>query len=369
MSLPAPSKAIPTGTAGPGASAGRLPPRALLVAAPLIGLLAAVLGVVSADRARTAERAAPAVPAITAAAPAGPAPSAAAQLAAEARSTAEEARRAAADLGATLAAERARLAERIEAVAAEGGRLAPRIDAAEALLRGPLAERIARLEAAEAPLAQRITALETALRSAEAAAGRAEATAQRAEALAREARDSAARRGPGAERFIAAALHLQASIATSRPWSREYRAMTELAPAGALPRPLAEVLGSHAARGLPTESELRERYLSLLPQLLARAPAEGSLIWRAGASVRAVVSVTGLVSPPPPSEAETALTGIAEQLRRGNLVGAVADAGTLDASLQPLLAGWIAQARARLAVEQAVQEVLLRALTQGTHPS
>jgi hypothetical protein len=40
----------------------------------------------------------------------------------------------------------------------------------------------------------------------------------------------------------------------------------------------------------------------------------------------------------------------------------VADAGALDDAVQPLLAGWMAQARARLAVEQAVQETLLRAL-------
>jgi hypothetical protein len=54
-----------------------------------------------------------------------------------------------------------------------------------------------------------------------------------------------------------------------------------------------------------------------------------------------------------------------DQLRRGNLAAAVSDAATLDAGLQPLIAGWMAQARARLAVEQAVQETLLRALGRG----
>lgn len=235
---------------------------------------------------------------------------------------------------------------------------------AATLLRAPLAPAtageappsLARIEAAIAP------ALDAA-RRAEDQATRAEAQAVRAEAAAQRLEGSLAQRGPQGDRFLAAALLLQSSVATARPWLREYQTMADLAPAGALPRPVAEVLMSHAARGLPSEAELRERFSALMPQLVARAPQPGGFFDQGLGLLRGGFAAIGLTAPPPPSDQEVAIGAVAQQLRRGNLAGAVADATALDASLQPLLAGWLAQARARIAVEQAVQETLLRALS------
>jgi hypothetical protein len=207
-----------------------------------------------------------------------------------------------------------------------------------------------------------IAALEVALAEAAAATARAEALTRRIE-------QAEALRGPQGERFIAAALLLQAAIATPRPWLREYQALTSLAPPGALPAPLAEVLLSHAARGLPTEAELRERYAVLMPQLLARAPRGEDMVGRTLTAMRSTAAGIGLAAPPPASDQEQAIAGVAQQLRRGNLAAAVADAAALDPALQPLLAGWLAQAAARLAVEQAVHETLLRALLAPTRPA
>jgi len=218
----------------------------------------------------------------------------------------------------------------------------------------------------------RAAALDALLRQANAQLA---AHAARAEEAARQAAASAQRlaeleaRGPTADRFLAATLLLQSSVATPRPWLREYQVMMGLAPPGAVPRPLAEVLASHAARGLPGEAELRDRFTALAPQLLDRAPQDHSLMRRAGLAARGVLSGIGLAAPPEAGLQAIALTGITEHLRRGNLAGAVADAGALDAGLQPLLAGWLAQARARMAVEQAVQETLLRALAPPPQPA
>lgn len=175
--------------------------------------------------------------------------------------------------------------------------------------------------------------------------------------------------GDVSDRFIPAALLLQAAIATPRPWLREYQAMVALAPPGALSPSLAEVLLSHAARGVPSEAELRERYAALQPQLVARAPRPGHAADQAFSMMRAAAAGIGLAAPPAPTDQEQAIAGVAHQLRRGNLAAAVADAAALDAALQPLLAGWLAQAGARLAVEQAVQETLLRALTAQGRPT
>jgi hypothetical protein len=236
------------------------------------------------------------------------------------------------------------------------------VAAPDAALVEALLARVARLEAAMAPIGE-------AARHAESAAAAAERVASQAGTRAAALEQAVALRGPGGDRFLAAALLLQASIATPRPWQREYQAMMDLAPPGAVARPAAEVLVSHAARGVPTEAELRERFALLMPQLVARAPRQGDALDHAIAALRGGFAAVGLSSPPEPSDQAEAIAGIAQHLRRGNLVAAVGDTAALDASLQPLLAGWLAQARARLAVEQAVQETLLRILSPAPNPS
>jgi len=213
-------------------------------------------------------------------------------------------------------------------------------------------------------LLARIGLLEARLADVGATAMQAAGQSARAEAMGQRLQQDASQRGPQGDRFVAAALLLQATIATPRPWLREYQAMAELAPPDALPRALSEVLLSHAGRGLPTEAELRERFAALAPQLIARAPRQGDALDQTLNAVRGAVAGIGLAAPPPPTDQEQAIAGVAYQLRRGNLAAAVADGAALDASLQPLLGGWLAQARARIAVEQAVQETLLRALTR-----
>ncbi len=226
---------------------------------------------------------------------------------------------------------------------------------------GAFALRGSRAGAAPDPLALRVARVEAALAEAQHVAVRAAAPAPSVVAQATPA--------PQPDRFIAAALLLQSAVATPRPWLREYQVMVALAPPGALPAPLAEVLLSHAARGLPTEAELRERYAVLVPQLIARAPRDADGLGRTLSAIRGAASSIGFASPPPPSDQEQAIAGVAQQLRRGNLAAAVADAAALAPTLQPLLAGWLTQARARLAVEQAVQETLLRALVAQVPPA
>lgn len=225
---------------------------------------------------------------------------------------------------------------------ADGGRTA-----SARLERGPVEER-ARAD-------ERLSALEDTTRRLEAA------LARNAGALGR-GPEADAVRGSQQERFILAMLHLQAAVGSARPWLREYEVATALAPPDALPRPVAEVLASHAARGLVAEADLRERFAALAPMLLTRAPRQGGIIEQAATMMRMALAAIGLAAPPPPSDADATVGRIQDHLRRGNLAGAVSDAATLDPSLQPLIAGWLAQARARLAVEQAVQETLLRAL-------
>lgn len=222
----------------------------------------------------------------------------------------------------------------------------------------------ARLERSQAEERARAT---DRLAAIEGAIGRLETSAARSEEMSRRALETEGRRAAQQERFILAMLHLQAAIGSARPWLREYQAAANLAPPDSLPRPLAEVLASHAARGLATEADLRERFVALAPTLVARAPQAAGVAERAGAALRSAFATIGLAAPPAPSDVDAGVQRIQEQLRRGNLAAAVSDATTLDARVQPLIAGWLAQVRARLAVEQAVQETLLRAIAGNGH--
>ncbi len=207
---------------------------------------------------------------------------------------------------------------------------------------------------------ERFAAIENAI-------GRLETSAARSEEMSRRALETDGGRAMQQQRFILAMLHLQAAVASARPWLREYQAAANLALADSLPRPLAEALASHAARGLATEAELRERFAALAPTLAARAPQAAGMVARAGTALRSAFATIGLAAPPAPSDVDASVHRIQEQLRRGNLADAVADAAMLDERVQPLVAGWLAQARARLAVEQAVQETLLRAIAGSSH--
>jgi hypothetical protein len=178
----------------------------------------------------------------------------------------------------------------------------------------------------------------------------------------RRAGEAGVRQGLRSERFMIALLNLQRAASSSRPWARELQAASMLAAADQLPAPVLEVLGSHAPRGVPTEADLRERFGALAPELVSRIPHEGSMIQRSVAGVRSAVAGVGLASPPAPTENEAAIASIVERLHRGDLAGAVADATTLHDRVQPLLAGWLVQARARLAVDQALQDIMLRLL-------
>jgi hypothetical protein len=167
------------------------------------------------------------------------------------------------------------------------------------------------------------------------------------------------------DRFTLAALNLQSVLLSGRPYQRELQAMRDLAPSDGLPPPLAEILMSHAGRGLATPSDLREGFTALAPLLIARGADNAS--WGDGSASmwRRVLARVGLAEPVPPPAAEATVANVIQLLARGRLAAALADIETLDPGLQPLVAGWRAQLRARIAAEQAVQETILRALGRG----
>jgi len=163
------------------------------------------------------------------------------------------------------------------------------------------------------------------------------------------------------EHFLMAALNLQSTLQTSRPYPREWQALRDAAPPGGLPTRFAEVLASHAVRGLATTLELRESFLVLAPILGAQVPADQSWLDRGREWLPRLIAAVGLAKTPPPSPAQATIANVSLLLARGQIAAALADLETLDDSLQPFIIDWLAQARARVAAEQAVQETILSA--------
>lgn len=220
-----------------------------------------------------------------------------------------------------------------------------------------------RIQALEAALAGRGTLATEATARAEDAARTARLASETATQAASQASAALAQARPQ-DRLVPALLNLQMVAATARPWHRELRALLDLDAGRDIPAPVVEVLTSHSLRGVPTEGELHDRFVALIPAIAWRMPAEHGVLDRAQLNMRAALSGIGLVAPPSPGEADAATASIAERLRRGDLAGAVADAAALDKRAEPLLVGWMAQARARLAVEQALRETILTLLAR-----
>lgn len=220
-----------------------------------------------------------------------------------------------------------------------------------------------RIQALEAALAERGTLATEATARAEDAARTARLASETATQAASQASAALAQARPQ-DRLVPALLNLQMVAATARPWHRELRALLDLDAGRDIPAPVVEVLTSHSLRGVPTEGELHDRFVALIPAIAWRMPAEHGVLDRAQLNMRAALSGIGLVAPPSPGEADAATASIAERLRRGDLAGAVADAAALDKRAEPLLVGWMAQARARLAVEQALRETILTLLAR-----
>jgi len=164
------------------------------------------------------------------------------------------------------------------------------------------------------------------------------------------------------QRALSGLVYLQAAMAQGRPFPREWQALRPALPQELIPESMQAVLTSHAARGVVPLADLRAQLTGLATALDHEArSALGWLEWL-GMLLRQALAPLGLLEPAPPRPVQVALARMDVVLARGQLGAAVADAEALDPPLRSLLEGWLAQARVRLAVEQAVQEAILRAL-------
>lgn len=162
--------------------------------------------------------------------------------------------------------------------------------------------------------------------------------------------------------FAVSALRLQMAIASSRPWRREYDALVAMAPPDAIPQPIAALLSVHAIQGVPNEAELRERFLELAPQLPRRLLGGNSSIDRLVQRAQSLGASIGMTEGGAESRGTISITTIESQIRRGNLRAALSDTENLDPTIRPYLTAWLSDLQARVAVEEAVAELVALAV-------
>lgn len=206
---------------------------------------------------------------------------------------------------------------------------------------GPLAERAGRTETEAAALAKRLD---------ETAAGLEELK----------------RRAAGPERLLVSVLQLQISSQSGRPFANELRLVRQIVGTdAALARPL-DALSVPAQRGAPTAADLRDQFGQAGTVLVERGMRESrSWIERVEAGVKGTLAGVGLTLPPPLTPVEASVREAQRQLANGNLLAALAELETLDASVRALAGGWVAQAQLRLAVDQAVADITNAALERA----
>jgi uroporphyrinogen-III synthase len=118
-----------------------------------------------------------------------------------------------------------------------------------------------------------------------------------------------------------------------------------------------DALGAGAEKGRPTRDTLRERFEALAP-LVLRAPPESDDPWYARAWHRVAGLVTLRRVGEVPGETVEAIVARAElRLRANDLDGAVDELAKLPRGAAERASVWLADARARLAADQAVQRL------------
>ncbi|BBK29713.1 hypothetical protein STHU_03470 [Allostella humosa] len=281
------------------------------------------------------------------------------------------------DVAARLAAQDAALArlaatvERLEREeVARADQVATTTDAVRALLDRARTELAARIDGIDRQSTERDAAQEAATAALRTTlAETATAMAERIERVERDTASIAQQRSlvgeARLERLLGAAVHLSAITQTARPFARELAYVRQIGEGvRGIEGPVNELL-VHAARGAPTIMDLRQSFDGLAPAVIARAGArdEG---WTGTARRWATEAGSrfGVVDPPPPTAARSAVLAAEVHLARGQLAQAVAALTPLDPAALSQAATWIIHARSRISIDQAATELVNRVMAQ-----
>src|SRR5262249_49879689 len=166
--------------------------------------------------------------------------------------------------------------------------------------------------------------------------------------------------------FVLAAGQLEAALDSGQPFTSELEAVRRLAGKDADLAPILAQLEDSAGEGVPTLAQLRTRFedMALAVAQAATAPVEGRWIDRGLARLRSVVTVRPVGGDVEGDGAEARLARAEARLSEGDLAAGVSELDGLTGPAAEAAAPWLADARARVAADKAIQRLRERALAR-----
>jgi len=216
-------------------------------------------------------------------------------------------------------------------------------------------------------LAQRIAGLEQKVGANAAAAQEVSTLKQEVAGLAKQAegrRDAAA----NAQALVLAAGQLRGALAGSQPFQGELQAVQTLAGGDAQVKASLDAVAPYAPKGIPTQAQLAERFDPLANDIVKAAQKGEASDWidQVTGTLSTLVTVRrqggGIVGDTPQATVARAEAA----MQQGNLAVAVEELSKLQGPAAQAAGGWLADARARLAANQASQQLTGRAIAALT---
>ncbi|GEM_PF-3870731 len=232
------------------------------------------------------------------------------------------------------------------------------------------AERLASLAGTLETLSTRVDGLASEVEAARAAGQQASALAERVSALESALQTMKAERSAQARAAagLAGALDgLRRAIAEGRPYGEELDAVTAALPGADIPPALTD----NADKGVATRAELASAFAKVTESLSTPATPPPSPDTAEGLWERLVARLSSVVQVRSSDRADW--PGIARRMARladaGDLAGAVKLADAAGSEPPAALADWLSRARARIAVESAMDQITDRALARLSAPA
>ncbi|MBP2311344.1 COG4223 family protein [Azospirillum soli] len=173
-------------------------------------------------------------------------------------------------------------------------------------------------------------------------------------------RDAAA----SAQALVLAAGQLRSALATGQPFQQELQAVRALGVSDPqIAQPL-DAVAAYAGKGVPTQPQLADRFQALAPEVVRAANRGEGNDWVNQVTGKLATLVTvrrqggGVVGDSADAVAARAEAAVQE----GNLAKAVEELAALKGPAADTAAPWIADAKARLAANQAGQQLTSRAI-------
>ncbi|MGQ0664087.1 MAG: mitofilin family membrane protein [Pseudomonadota bacterium] len=166
-----------------------------------------------------------------------------------------------------------------------------------------------------------------------------------------------------ADRLLLVTLQLRAALATSRPYVREAAAVRAVAGEDGELLPVLAALSAYAPSGVATVAELRDGF-ALIAARVPRPDTGDNRTWtdRLGAWIASLLASPSAFGVARNGRVAAAVMLAEGSLAQGQLGRAIEEISKLDEQEAAFLADWLAQAKARLAVNQAVAVLSTRAL-------